>query len=86
MAFSAPDAVGIGRVNLLTVRATAPPRKNQSWKLEVGTFGEYFRRKKNPPTARILCHCVLLFKRRLEHGCQGLGLLTSNFDLCTGAG
>ena len=86
MAFSAPDAVGKGRVNLLTVRATAPCVKIKvgSWKLEL--LANISEGRKIPPQQEF---CVisysLLFKRCLENGCQGLGLLTSNFDLCTEA-
>ena len=39
------------------------------------------------PLQQEFCHYVFFafLKRCLEHGCQGLGLLTSSFDLCTGA-
>ena len=64
------------------IRVTAPRVKIKvgSWKLELlADISE--------GTARILCHCLFLafLQRCLGHGCQDLGLLTSNFDLCTGA-
>jgi len=40
-----------------------------------------FEKEENCFTARGLCHCV--FRRWLGHCRQGLGLLTSTFDLCT---
>ena len=43
-------------------------------------------RKENFFILRSSCHCVFraFLRRCLGHGCQGLGHLTSDFDLCTG--
>jgi len=58
-------------------------------KMKVASWSSWriFEREENSLTARSLCHCVFLafLKRCLGHSFQDLGLLTSNFSLCTWA-
>ena len=84
------ERVGFGRSRFraLSIRVTAPrvKIKVRSWKLEL--LANISEGRKTPPQQEfcVIAYRIPCFSSALPgHGCQGLGLLTSNFDLCTGA-
>ena len=67
---------------------TAPRCRNGGRKSEDGTIGEYSGGKKTSSRQGVCVIACSLFFSRVASGiaakASGFGLLTSNFDLCTG--